>query len=237
MIDWKALALAAARANAAYIEDRNAAQAAFSALGDTFIDQYKNGTHQAVLSFATQDRLQLSISGTRSLSSSARDLFDDIDLTPVSLGGGQVAKGALEGCSEMYAWALRKAPEGIRIDIQGHSLGAARTHLAAYFVSGLQRGNLYSFESPKFMDAIYYLANADQLADMVCTLNGRDPWAAWPWGVALSGHEYARPNLPHIWLNAGASIIDPAQWEGGDIFDSHDHDMAPIAAKLALLAA
>jgi hypothetical protein len=236
VIDWKALALAAARANAAYIEDRNAAQAAFSALGDTFIDQYKNGTHQAVLSFATQDRVQLSISGTRGLSLSALDLFDDIDLTPALASlNGHAAAGAIEGLEAMWNWVDTILPPECLLDVQGHSLGAARTHMTPLFCLPEVIGNLYSFESPKFLDAAFYADCADVLDKMVCTLNGRDPWAAWPW----CPHGYVRPPLPHIWLSpAGyATTIAPDDWPGGELLRFTDHDMAPIAALLARLAA
>jgi hypothetical protein len=232
MIDWKAIALAAARANAAYIEDRNAAQAAFCALGDTFIDQYQNGTHQAVLSRDPQGRTQLSISGTRGLSSKSLDLLDDVDLTPVSFERGNVAAGALEGCAALYTWANASARG--QIDVQGHSLGGARTHLAPAFLAAAQCGKLYSFESPRFMDAAYYTNLAPALAGMVCTVNGYDPWAAWPWFDSA----YVRPPLSHIWLGAEGFVqpCTPAQLPGFHVLAYGDHDMDGIAAKLAALA-
>lgn len=242
MIDWSAAALAAARANATYVIDQGAAKYAFEELGDTFVDQYKDRTHQAVLSVDGAGRPQLSISGTRPLSWNSLDVFADIDLTPVCATGwtaknGLIASGALEGMRDLWEWIDYTIDSSAVLAVQGHSLGAARTHLTPLFRPPERVGLLHSFESPKFADAAYYAQFAPALAGIVCTLHGRDPWAAWPWTKT----PFSRPQVPHLWLQTTggmcvANQIDPATWLGGSILDYHDHDIGPIAGALAMIA-
>jgi hypothetical protein len=236
-IDWKAAALAARRADAAYIENTAEARAAFEQLGDTFIDQYQNGTHQAVLTADSAGRTQLSISGTRKLSLTALDLLDDIDLTPVlpdRTRPYRVARGAYEGLQEMWGWINETVDWRAVLDVQGHSLGGARTHFTPMFRAPQFVGRLHSFESPKFADSAYYAHFAEDLAHMVCTLNGRDPWAAWPWVGGL----YGRPQQQHAWLmEVGFDMLDPKDWVSGNaLVFSGDHSMSLVADRISTIA-
>lgn len=235
-IDFKAAALAAQRAGAAYIEDAAAAKSAFEALGDTFVDQYKTADHQAVLSVDSAGCAQLSISGTRASNWHLPDVFDDIDLTPALIMGGSVSTGVLTGTGDMYAWALDLVPGAQPINVQGHSLGAARTHLAPFFMPLSRLAALHSFESPKFLDATYYETFEQALADMVCVLNGQDMWAAWPWLHS----PYARPRTQHVWTHGGAGdfdMIDASYWPGPVRADDPlDHDIDRVAANLQAIA-
>ena len=79
------------------------AKAAFEALGLTWLGQFQNDSHQAVLSRDAAGGIYLTISGTR-FGRSLGDLLEDIDLTPVDVGGGaRVTAGAYDGLSELWA--------------------------------------------------------------------------------------------------------------------------------------
>jgi hypothetical protein len=223
VIYWKAAALAAARANAAYVIDRAASQAAFSALGDTWIGQFANASHQAVLSADANHETHLSISGTRA---SAGKILD---------AGGNVTKGVLEGMGDLWEWVLATIPPGDIVHVAGHSLGASRTHLTPLFLPSSQIGRLHSFEAPKFVNADYYAAHEAVLASMVCVLNGKDLWAAWPW---KDERWQSRPLADHIWLKDDAgtfSVIPGAQWPGG--LEAADHDIGRVHTRLEVIAA
>jgi hypothetical protein len=231
-LDWHAAAKAAARSCAAYIEDKAQAKAAFEELGDTFIDQYRNGSHQAVLSVDAQSDYQLSISGTR-LEWSSHDLLDDVDLSPHVLDdGSEVAAGVYEGMLGLWSWVNARTFSGKSISVQGHSLGAARVHLTPEFLNVARIGKLHSFEAPKFFTPDYY-QKRPKLFGMLCVINGSDPWAAWPW----LGGKYAHPPMLHLWLNDLAyEWIDPSKGLTYSLLDSSDHDIGPIAARLTDLA-
>lgn len=232
-IDFKAAALAARRASAAYIESRWAAANAFEALGDTFVDQYQNASHQAYITVDGAGRTQLSISGTRASQGALADVFDDVDLAPFNMAlGGAVARGCWEGMADLWQWVHDTVDANAVIDVQGHSLGAARTHLSPVFRDPAHIGALHAFESPKFADTAFYSRFAAPLAGMVCTLNGRDMWAAWPW----LGDAYSRPQVPHVWLTQGPyAVIDPAAWTGPHT-SNDDHDIDLVAQRLNAIA-
>src|SRR5260370_37904509 len=82
-MDWGAFPPAAKRPNAAYLDDAAQSKAAFEALGDTWVGQFQDDLHQAVLSVDPAGATHLSISGTRSPLS--LDLFADVSLDPVVL--------------------------------------------------------------------------------------------------------------------------------------------------------
>jgi hypothetical protein len=235
VIDWKAAALAAARANAAYVIDRAASQAAFSALGDTWIGQFANASHQAVLSADANHETHLSISGTRASAGKILDVLCDVSLESVPVAGGNVTKGVLEGMGDLWEWVLATIPPGDIVHVAGHSLGASRTHLTPLFLPSSQIGRLHSFEAPKFVNADYYAAHAAVLAGMVCVLNGKDLWAAWPW---KDERWQSRPLADHIWLKDDAgtfSVIPGAQWPGG--LEAADHDIGRVHTRLEVIAA
>ncbi|MFM0357951.1 hypothetical protein PQR12_31050 [Paraburkholderia nemoris] len=235
MIDWQAAALAVARANAAYLVKEADSQSAFSALGDTWIGMYQNASHQAVLSADSRGETHLSISGTRASALKILDVFADVSLEPVPVTGGNVTRGVLEGMQQLWEWVLSTVPAGDVVHVAGHSLGASRTHLTPLFLPAGQIGQLHSFEAPKFADAAFYAAYADELANMVCVLNGADLWAAWPW---KDFRWQSRPLAGHIWLQGNAGIftmIPGAQWPGGD--DPLDHDVARVQARIEVIAA
>ena len=181
MTDWQACALAAARANAAYVIDETASKVAFEALGDVWVAMYANSSHQAVISVDSQCETHLSISGTRFSALKLMDVFADMSLDPVSVDGGNVTAGVYEGMRDMWDWVLSTVPDGDVIHVSGHSLGGARTHLTPLFLPTAQIGQLHSFEAPKFADAAFYATHAEALSGMVCVLNGADLWASWPW--------------------------------------------------------
>lgn len=232
-IDWQATALAARRANAAYIEKAADSKAAFSLLGDTWIAMRQDASHQAVISVDATGAPHLSISGTRA-SNRPLDVFADVSLSPVAVSGGNVTAGVFDGMAALWDWAKSVAPSGAAWNVSGHSLGAARTHLTPLFVPPAQLGALHSFESPKFADAAYYAAHAAALARMVCVLDGADLWAAWPWHATRWS---ARPLADHIWLKddaGGYAIIPGSHWPGG--INPADHDMDRVQSRLEVIA-
>lgn len=240
MIDWQAAALAAARANAAYIIDENASKTAFEAIGDTWIAMYADASHQAVLSDDAQGETHLSISGTRASAWKVMDVLADMSLDPVSVPGGNVTRGVYEGMRGLWNWVLSTVPVGDVVHVAGHSLGASRTHLTPLFLPAAQIGRLHSFASPKFADAAFYGAHAEALATMVCVLNGADLWASWPWkeGPLKDARWQARPMLSHAWLKddrGTLAMIPGAQWPEG--VDPLDHDMDRYQQRIDAIAA
>lgn len=134
--------------------------------------------------------------------------------------------------SRLWSWALDTVPANVPISVYGHSLDASRTHLMPLYLPRECIGALHSFEAPKFADAAYYATYAEQLAGMVCVLNGSDLCAAWPW---LDGR-YARPQNRHIWLHGDSfAVILPAQWPFGR--NPVDHINGVVQARCAALAA
>ncbi|MFM0263342.1 alpha/beta hydrolase family protein [Paraburkholderia sediminicola] len=235
MIDWQAAALAAARANAAYVMKEADSASAFSSLGDTWIGMYANNSHQAVLSADARGETHLSISGTRASAWKVMDVLADVSLAPVAVDGGNVTGGVLEGMQGLWEWVLATIPAGDVVHVAGHSLGASRTHLTPLFLPAAQIGQLHSFEAPKFADASFYAAHADALGNMVCVLNGADLWAAWPW---KDPRWQARPNVPHAWIkdDAGGYVMIPGPyWPGG--VDADDHDMSRVQMRVQAIAA
>lgn len=239
MMDWHAIALAARRANAAYLTQEADSRSAFEALGDVWVAMYANSSHQAVISVDSQCETHLSISGTRFSALKLMDVFADMSLDPVSVDGGTVTAGVYEGMRDMWDWVLSTVPDGDVIHVSGHSLGGARTHLTPLFLPPIQVGCLHSFEAPKFADAAFYAAHSAALASMVCVLNGADLWASWPWreGPLKDLRWQARPLSPHIWLKDDQGqfdVIPGEQWPEGD--DPIDHDISRVQARLATLA-
>ncbi|APR40053.1 hypothetical protein [Paraburkholderia sp. SOS3] len=149
-MDLAALYAAVLRAQAAYVMDPAKAQAAFEALGCQWIGQYKDGDSQAVLSRDAAGEVCLSISGTRFSDHQLGDLFDDVDLWPVDVGGGaKVTRGAYDGCHEIWQWALSQVPAGTVFNVEGHSLGGWRTSYTPLFLPAAQIGKLHCFEPPR----------------------------------------------------------------------------------------
>jgi hypothetical protein len=232
MVDFAAAALACRRANAAYIEDAAQSKAAFSALGDAWIDMITGIDYQAVLSADAAGATHLSISGTRASQGALFDVLDDADLAAVQVPSGSVTAGVNGGQDKMWAWVEKTVDPRAVISIAGHSLGAARTALSVAYLAPERIGALHSFESPKFLSAEFYAAHAAVISRMVCMLNGRDTWAAFPW---VSETWQARPPQDHVWLTAsGFQMIDPKHWIGAGSFE--DHDIYPIVQRLQNLA-
>jgi hypothetical protein len=234
-VDWRAAALAAKRANAAYVIDRAASQAAFAALGDHWVGMYQNDSHQAILSADLNGNTHLSISGTRASALKVMDVLADMDIAPVSVQGGSVTQGVYEGMSGLWQWVLDTVPTGDTVHVSGHSLGASRTHLTPLFLPQSQIGMLHAFEAPKFADASFYQTHAAALANMVCVLNGADLWAAYPW---KNPAWCARPLPLHVWLKddlGSFEMIPGAQWPGG--VNADDHDIGLVCHRLDSIAA
>jgi hypothetical protein len=221
-MDWAAIALAAKRANAAYIEDAAQSRAAFSALGDDWIDIHADDSHQAVLSVDAAGQTHLSISGTRASTGKLLDIYADVSLEPTAVKGGTVTQGVVEGMQHLWDWVLQTVPEANPISVSGHSLGGARTHLTPLFLPAQRIGALHSFAAPKFVNADFYQTWHAELANMVCVLNGEDGWASWPWFDPDWQH---RPPLQHIWLrNGGFQMVLGDLWPDGWRFSDHDMD-------------
>lgn len=219
---------AALRAQAAYVIDPSAAQIAFEKLGYTWIGQYQDGDSQAVLSKDAAGSIYLSISGTRFSAGKLGDLFDDIDLCPVDVGGGaQVTRGAYESMEEIWTWAQSRVPSDTVWNIEGHSLGGWRTIYAPLFVHPGQIGMLHAFEPPKGANAAYYKRFADELTSLVIVGNGRDIWFGYP----RLGDWIHRPG-DMLWLQPmGLTVIDTANWPGGLSLGDHSVDL--VADRLA----
>lgn len=243
MIDWQACVLAARRANSAYIEEESDVKAAFAALGDLYVSRYQDGSHQVVLSVDGDGKPWVSIAGTRFSDGKILDVLADVSLDPVDVGGN-VTKGAYTGMQGVWDWALSVIPDGVPVNVCGHSLGAARAHLTPLFLPAERIGDLYSFESPKFADKPYYVKHSSALSKMVCVLNGADLWAGWPWFDS----RWSRPLNPHIWLTGGwYSVISAGQWPGGKSNEDHSIDLVlanieqianhPLTPECAALAA
>lgn len=240
MMDWKSIAMAARRANAAYVINADDSKDAFSALGDTWISQYQDASHQAVLSADANGETHLSISGTRASALKFMDVIADMSRDPVPVAGGNATQGVYEGMQRLWDWVLQVVPAGDVVHVSGHSLGGSRTHLTPLFLPAAQIGQLHSFEAPKFADAAFYAAHAGALAEMVCIVNGADLWASWPWkeGPLKDLRWQARPGVPHVWLKDDRgtfSIIPASQWPEGD--DPLDHDMSRVQARADAIAA
>lgn len=230
MMDLAAITLAAKRADAAYLIREAASRAAFEALGDTWIAMYQNASHQAVISADAHGGTHLSISGTRVSGWRPMDVLADVSLRALSVPGGTVTEGVYEGMQLLWDWVFAIIPSNNVVNVAGHSLGAARTHLTPVFLPRQQIGELASFEAPKFIRSDFYAAHAEALADMACVLNGGDLWASWPWKNPIWN---ARPQVMHQWLrdDTGAfEMIPGSRWPGG--IDADDHDIARVIGRL-----
>lgn len=223
-MNWQAILAAALRAQAVYIEDHDEAKAAFEKLGYTFLGQYRNLNHQAVLSCDGKGAVYLSISGTRFSQGnieSAADLFEDVELLPLEVSpGAYVTKGAFNGLDAMWAWAKSIVPAGTVFTVEGHSLGAWRTRYTGSFLPPEQIAALYSFESPKGGNDAYWLTQKPAISKLTSVINGRDVFVAWP----LLG--WRHPNQQVIWLQySGFTVIDPHTWAGPMSIEDHDIDL------------
>lgn len=218
----------AQRCNAVYIEDLTAATAAFQALGMTVLGQYKNLTHQAILSKDVKGLYHLTIAGTRISEGNNLDLLDDIWLAPVKIPqGGMVASGVISGMDEFWKWVLVQVPAGIAINVEGHSLGAERTLLTPLFLSADRIGDLYAFEAPQCATQEFWDAYHAVLANAVHTVCGEDIWYNWP---ARQGYVHDK-NSTVIWFQTTSTkIIAPADWPVG--FNEADHVIEEVIARI-----
>lgn len=234
MMDWHALLMAAKRANAVYVEGDGPSQAAFVQLGDRWLGQFRNATHQAVLSTDPTGQVWLSISGTRVSQFELADVIEDASLEPQVVVAGKVTQGVVYRMAEVWNWVAQIVPKDRTIAVTGHSLGGARTHLTPLFLDAVRIQSIYSFEAPKFCNGAYYDTYKDLFqAKMICVLNGRDSWAAWPW-VDMRWQD--RPRQDHLWLNNGSfQMIDPKNWPG--LGKMSDHSMDTVEANIAQLVA
>ncbi|NPT59131.1 hypothetical protein [Paraburkholderia elongata] len=233
-MDWSAATLACKRSNAAYLIPEADSRSAFEALGDTWIGQYANASHQAVLSADSAGETHLSISGTRAGSLKLMDVFADVSLEPVKIAGGTITQGVVEGMQQMWDWVLATVPAGDVVNVNGHSLGGIRAQASPAFIDAARLGTIHSFAAPKFIAADFFAAHADVVARMVCVLNGEDGWCSWPW---FDDRWQTRPPIDHVWLkaNPGAFTMIPGpQWPNGWVFA--DHDVDRYQARLQAIA-
>lgn len=231
-MDFAAILAAARRADAAYFIDPAQSRAAFEALDYTWIGQFQDGDSQAVLSRDARG-VYLSISGTRFSDRKIGDLFDDMDVWPVDLGGGvQVTRGAYEGCAEIWAWAKSQVPAGTVFNVEGHSLGGWRATYTPLFLPPEQIGSLHAFEPPKGANAAFYQRYARELAQLVIVGNGQDVWFGYP---RLDGRWIHRPGeILHL-LEQGFQVINSTAWPGGISYSDHSMDL--VVARLRVIAA
>jgi hypothetical protein len=178
--------LAARLANAVYIEDRVKAAAAFVALGQIFVDQFQNDQHQAVVSRAANGDWWLSISGTRvtegDVQDGAGDLWEDVDLTPVGVGGGAlVGAGAYNGLADMWAWAGNLIPADAAIKGCGHSLGDWRLAYTGLFRPRERIAHLYGFEGPKPFNQVGWATRGLPPELYTKFVFEHDVWVGYPW--------------------------------------------------------
>lgn len=219
---------AAQRSNASYVSDLLAVKAAFAALDMTFVSQYRNDTHQAVISKDARDRWYLTISGTRFSQGDNFDLLDDIWLAPVNAPkGGMVPSGVNQGMVEFWKWVLQTVPADAALNVEGHSLGAERTLLTPLYLPDNRIGDLYAFEPPQCGTQEYWDAYRNELASAVVTVCGADIWFGWP---PRQGYVHdAQSNL--FWLlDQHIEIIKPSEWTGGNC--EADHAITEVIARI-----
>jgi hypothetical protein len=219
-VNLAATLAAAKRAQAAYIDDTNSSMGAFQMLGYSYIGQYQNTSHQAVLSHDDAGQIYLSISGTRFSQRKIGDLLCDIDTKPFNVGdGAMVAKGAYEGLDDMWRWTLGLTPPGTVLTIDGHSLGAGRALFTPLFLPSSQIGDVYAFESPKFANAKFW--EMYPLDSAVHTVNEADIFYGYP----FVGDQMTHPDRDVLWLrNFGLQVIRPNQWPRGFSIPNHGID-------------
>lgn len=235
MMDWQALAAACRRANASYIEKDVDCQAAFEKLGDTWIGQYADASHQACLSVDSHGQTWLSISGTRASNLQLGDVLRDVALEPVKVNDGTVTQGAAEGMDRVFAWAASTAPAASVFQLTGHSLGAVSVQTAPAFMPAERIGALYSFGAPKFIANDFFASHAAVFKRLIAAVDGADGWSSWPW----FDHRWQyRAPVPTVWLkdNGAFQIIpDGNQWPGG--WDFGDHDIDEYQKRIDKIAA
>lgn len=236
-MDFRPILAAAQRANAAYIDDKKAAAAAFFALGLRFIGQYQTDSCQAVLSISDATGIyNLSISGTRFSQGKLGDLFDDLDDSLIDIGAGDqqlVTCGAWDDLPMLWAWVKAQVPKTASLNVEGHSLGGWRARYTPSFLDSSRIVALHSFESPKGANLIYWTKYLPVLQEkLISVVNGRDLWVSWPFWH----RDLCHPPLPAIWLQEdGYQVINPGQWPGGLL--PSDHDMDTVVSRLAALVA
>jgi hypothetical protein len=236
---------AAQRSNAAYFTHPDQSKAVFEHLGYAWLGMFQNDSSQAVLS-TKNGEIFLSISGTRASALKLEDIFLDVDLTPFDvgtvnapavapliIGKGSVTRGVYADLGWMWAWVMKTASPKCVIHVDGHSLGGARSQLTPLFLPKERIGCVYSFEAPKFAEPSYFTWAIPFMPQLVCTLNGADGWAAWPWDDKVM----IRPPIDHLWLQNDGNFqwIQPHLWPGG--MDFHDHDIDLVVKRLQRFAA
>jgi len=235
-MDWHALALACRRANASYVETGVASKAAFGALGDAWIGQYADRSHQATLSVDPLGQTWLSISGTRASQLQVGDILRDVDLSPVAVNDGHVTAGASQGMDRVFDWARSTAPAGTVFQIVGHSLGAVSATLAPGYLPASQIGTITSLAAPKFIAADFFASHAEVFKRLIALVSGSDGWSSWPW---FDPRWQYRAPVPTVWLKDDrgtfAVLSDGNQWKGGWAFE--DHDIGSYQKRLDVIAA
>lgn len=233
--DFKLLFRAMQLCNAVYEPDAARATAAFAALGADVLGRYCDAGHQAI-ACRLDGRATKVISGTRVLEGTEiqhiMDLYEDIDYSPRHVCGGiEVATGALLGLDAVWGWALGLFEPGEPIDVFGHSLGGQRTCLTPLFLSSDRIGQMVAFEPPKAGNAAFWAEYATDTTHLITVVNGRDPWAAWPW---ISEGLQHQPG-PVLWLHDGTWDW-ATDWRQGDVCDWADHGPDTVLQALKDLA-
>lgn len=216
------------RCNAVYIEDLAAATAAFQQLSMSVIGQYRNLTHQGILSKDNHGQLYLTIAGTRASEGDNIDIVDDVWLTPAAAPrGGSVSSGVFSGMADFWKWVFSNTPAGSIINVEGHSLGAERTLLTPLFLPKERIGDLYAFEAPKCATQEYWDAYREELAGAIQTVCGADLWYNWP----LDRDYVHDAKSTVVWFQSDkVSVISPSAWPVG--IDPDDHGIEVLESRV-----
>lgn len=212
--------------NIAYTDDPSKQLAQFAALNFQTLGRYEGPDHRALL-IRNNDRHVLALCGTRFSDANVHELFDDEDVLPVDLGDGRrVMQGFHRGMADLAAWAFGLTDAVL--EVTGHSLGGARSHLMPLFAPAERMGQITSFAAPKAANRAYW-ATCPAIRRVV---NARDLWAGYLW---LG--EWCQPDAM-LWLGNGAlTPMTESQWIGGIRASDHSITDGYIAALQKLAAA
>jgi hypothetical protein len=232
--------LAARLANAVYIEDKAKAAAALAGLGQSFVGQFQNDRHQAVVSRAANGDWWLSISGTRvtegDVQDGAGDLWEDINVTPVDIGNGAlVGAGAYQGLGEMWDWALELIPGDARIKGCGHSLGDWRLAYTGLFLPVARIAHLYGFEGPKPFNEKGWAVHGLPPELYTKFVFEHDVWVGYPWITRFT--QRPGPTLAHIrTVGSGYALDMVSEAALPPLVNAADHSPLNAIAALAVLS-
>ncbi len=215
---WHHVRNAALRAQAAYIIDAEESRLAFEGLGNDWMGIFKNDSHQAVLSMDRDNKLYLSISGTRFLYSIG-DIWDDIHSRKILTKGNYVSIGAYDGLIDVWEWAKSIAGEDREWNVDGHSLGAIRALYTPIFIPQENIGDIFVFGPIKGTTKEFWEKYKETLDKIFMVVNNNDLFHSWPFFS-----DFSHPPTYALWLRShNYEFIDPN--DIGWRFNLFDHSM------------